>query len=86
MGLIFIFHQNFGKNMLPWQTMTICVKHFVNIPDIYGNIFFSQNFCEICTFFKSSPFFFFIIFKASLKKYQEYYSSLLQQSKTFFFA
>ena len=44
----------------------------------YGNIFFSQNFCEIWTFFKSSPFFFFIIFKASLKKYQEYYSSLLQ--------
>jgi hypothetical protein len=36
-GLIFIFHQNFGKNMLPWQTMTICVKHFVNIPDIFFN-------------------------------------------------
>ena len=43
MGLIFIFHQNFGKNMLPWQTMTICVKHFVNIPDISFNAYFNNN-------------------------------------------
>ena len=43
MGLIFIFHQNFGKNMLPWQTMTICVKHFVNIPDIFFNSYFKNN-------------------------------------------
>ena len=61
--VILFVKQECKKNIRNVQKMLYTYYH-----GCYGNIFFFHKFCEIWTFFKSSPFFLLLFLKQELKK------------------